>query len=592
MRRGPPERREVLGASVADGVTTFRVYTTTTSRVAVRFFGADGVARETVPMSRKDTGGGTFFLERTDAPHGTRYKIVLDEDELPDPYARFMPDGPHAPAMVIAPSYAWRFERPKRAPLSREVTYELHVGTFTREGTYAAAARRLAHVKNLGATLVELMPISTFPGQRGWGYDGVGHYAPFAPYGTPDELRSFIDEAHGLGLGVLLDVVYNHFGPDGNYLRRFSEEYFAKGEMTRWGDAPDFGHAIMRDYVVENARYWLEEFRFDGLRLDATHVIVDASPRHILREVADVTKALAAAPILVAEDEMNDPDLVLRLGMDAIWADDFHHQLHATLTEEDDGYYAAFTPSVAGIAEAITRGWLYEGALYAPWDKHRGKPMVGLTADNLVYSLQNHDQVGNRAGGERLSHIVSLNAYCAASLLFLFLPASPLLFMGQEWAASTPFLYFTDHEPELGSRVSAGRRDEFRSFRSFHEDADVPDPQAETTFTRSRLEWDEIERAPHSRVLELYRAMLALRRDDDVLAESARERLEARVAGNLLLVRRWKGVQERLLVMSFGADDADLRPHVEDRFRLILQSGPMLDPRTLPKETSAIFAAP
>jgi maltooligosyltrehalose trehalohydrolase len=577
------------GAVVERGVTTFAAYVTTTNHVALRLFDSSGRARETVAM--ENLGDGLFSVARTDAPHGARYKLVLDGDELPDPYARFMPDGPHAPAMVVETSYVWRFDRPAPKPLSQHVTYEIHVGTFTDEGTYAAAIQKLPHVTSLGATLVELMPIATFPGKRGWGYDGVGHYAPFAPYGTPDELRRFIDEAHGLGLGVLLDVVYNHFGPDGNYLRRFSENYFSH-KMTRWGDAPNFDHRIMRDFVIENARYWLQEFRFDGLRLDATHAILDDSARHILRELADETRSFVPPPILVAEDEMNDPDVMTQLHMDATWADDFHHQLHATMTSEDDGYYAGFTPSITGVAETIQRGWLYEGQLYAPWAKHRGKPAAGMSAENLVYSLQNHDQVGNRASGERLSQVVSLNAYCAASVLFLFLPASALLFMGQEWAASSPFLYFTDHEPELGARVSAGRRDEFRSFRSFHADADVPDPQAEDTFTRSRLHWDEIAREPHARVLDLYRRMLAMRREDEVLADPSRERLESWAVGTLLFVRRWKDAEERILIMNFGGEDVRLAPHVEERFRPLLSSGPTIVIDVLPRETTAIFASP
>jgi maltooligosyltrehalose trehalohydrolase len=404
---------------------------------------------------------------------------------------------------------------------------------------------------------VELMPVNAFAGARGWGYDGVALYAPLAGYGTPDELRALVDTAHGLGLSVLLDVVYNHFGPAGNYLAAYSPSYFTSEVRNAWGDAPNYGFPPMRALAIENARYWIEDFRFDGLRMDAVHAIADRSTPHVVKELADEVRHVLPHACLIAEDDRNEPALVREHGLDAIWADDFHHQLHVTLTGERDGYYAAFDPGVADLARAIERGWLYEGQTFNAWESARGKPAGDLPAQAFVYCIQNHDQVGNRALGERLTRDISLDAYCMASTLLLFLPMTPLLFMGQEWAASTPFLYFTDHDPELGAKVVHGRREEFKSFSAFSDPAArerIPDPQAEATFLRSKLCWDERERAPHARVLALYRALLALRRSDPVLSRDDRAELSARARGQLLEVRRAFRNEERVLWANFGAE--------------------------------------
>jgi maltooligosyltrehalose trehalohydrolase len=543
-----------LGAEVRAGAVRFRLFSTTASACSVRLFGEGGAALADHAMAA--LGHGVFSAQVAGAGAGTLYKFVLDGRELPDPYARFLPFGVHGPARVEEPRYRWRHGPGVARPLGAHVLYELHLGTFTEEGTYRAALTRLPSLATLGVTTLELMPLSSFPGARGWGYDGVAHFAPYAGYGTPDELRAFVDGAHGLGLSVLLDVVYNHFGPSGNYLGAYSPAYFTRDIPTAWGDAPDFAHEPLRRYVIDNALYWLEQFRFDGLRIDATHAIVDPSPRHVLRELADRVRALQPPRLLIAEDERNEPALVVEHGLDAIWADDFHHQLQVTLTGERDGYYAGYTPGTAGLAQAIRRGWLYEGQTYAPTGRSRGAPATALGAEQFVYCLQNHDQVGNRALGERLSHLVSADAYRAASTLLLFLPGTPLLFMGQEWAASSPFQYFTDHEADLGRLIAEGRRAEFKQFAAFSDPrrgVAIPDPQSADTFARCKLRWDERHHGEHRRVLELYRSLLALRASDPVLRDPSRDRLSAEAHGDVLAVRRWRDRDVRLLLVNFGA---------------------------------------
>jgi maltooligosyltrehalose trehalohydrolase len=583
------DARLPLGANVRDGQTHFRIYTTRAKDCAVRLLDPDGQWEDLLPLTAE--GDGHFSLRTRRASHGTLYTFRLDGKDVPDPYARFAPRGVHGPPMVVEPRHAWRFPAAPQRPLSQQVIYELHIGTFTREGTYDSARQRLGHLAALGVTTIELMPLSSFPGKRGWGYDGVLHFAPFAPYGTPDDLRRFIDEAHGHGMCVLLDVVYNHLGPDGNYLRVYSEEYFTAEVQTPWGDALDFGHDVTRRFVLDNALYWLTEFRFDGLRLDATQEIVDRSSLHILRELSDAVLALRPKKLLVAEDAQNDPTLVTEHGMDAVWADDFHHQLHATLTREQDGYYAGFTPGAEGLATAVTRGWIYEGQIFPPWGTSRGKPAVGLDRHRLVYGLQNHDQVGNRAFGDRLSDQISERAYLTASMLLLFMPATPLLFMGQEWAATSPFRYFTDHEPGLGKLVTEGRRREFASFGAFGPDTIVPDPQAEQTFVESKLHWSEIE-GKHARVLAFYRDMLAFRREDPVMRATVGAQIAAVANGDVLIVRRESPEGIRVLIANLGIAAVELKTLVDPAHHdLLLASDDGAMGALLPGETCAIYRA-
>jgi maltooligosyltrehalose trehalohydrolase len=499
--------------------------------------------------------------------------------------------------MVVEPRFGFRFDAVSR-PLAEHVIYELHVGTFTPEGTYAGAAERLELLAELGVTTIELMPVAAFDGTRGWGYDGVAHYAPFAPYGTPDELRALVDRAHGLGLSVLLDVVYNHFGPSGNYLGAYDRRYFTREVASPWGDAPNFAFLPMRRYVVENALYWLAEFRFDGLRLDATHALFDSSPQHVLAELAEAVAGCRPKRLLAAEDERNEPSLVTRWGLDALWADDFHHATRVTLTRERDGYFGAYEPGAPTMARTIRRGWLYEGQQNPVGGKQRGASADELSAERFVYCIQNHDQIGNRALGDRLAHVVSLDAYLAVSVLLLFLPMTPLLFMGQEWAASSPFLYFTDHEAELGVRITEGRRREFAGFHAFSSEGsalEVPDPQAPATFTRSKLVWEERTDAAHARVLDTYRSALRLRREDVVLREPSRQRLLCEAAGNVLLVERWRDDDRRLLLVNLGGDEVSVSA-LTSRFALssprrLLSTRAGADSETLRRNEALILAS-
>jgi len=545
-----------LGAEVHGGGTRFALWTNRASECAVRV--ATDAAQSARTAALHPQGEGVFAAELAGVGHGARYAFVLDGVEVGDPYARFLPDGVGAPAMVWRSSYAWK-HAPVFRPLREHVLYELHVGTFTGEGTYAGAAARLPDLAELGITAVELMPIGAFPGSRGWGYDGVAHYAPFAPYGDPDQLRAFIDRAHGLGLAVFLDVVYNHFGPAGNVLRVYSLDYFAAGGATPWGDALNVAHPAMRRYIVRNVRCWLDEFRFDGLRLDAVHAIADDSSPHILTEIAGEATKLSPRRLLIAEDDRNDPRFIRTHELDAAWADDFHHQLHVALTGERDGYYAAYGGSAADLAQTIERGWFYTGAPYPPTGRPRGREAPDLPAEAFVYCIQNHDQVGNRAFGDRLSEGVSAQDFAAATMLLLFLPMTPLLFMGQEWGASAPFLYFTDHEGDLAHRIAEGRRVEFARFAAFAAESarsSIPDPQDAATFARSRLDWAERDRGRHAEIFAVCRRMLELRASDPVLRRAGRDHLRAFADDGMLVVQRWIGDDARALFLNLGGRPA------------------------------------
>ncbi len=524
--------RELGAVPVPDGAR-FAVWSTLARTVAVRLFSASGTVLREEPLH----AGGSGIYERVVAGvgPGSLYKFVLDGEELPDPYARFLPFGVHGPARVeprrLRRAGAGAFHP---AALERWVIYEAHIGTFTPEGTWAAAQQRLDDLVDLGINAIEIMPIGAFDGARGWGYDGVALFAPYAPYGEPDDLRAFVAACHERAIAVLLDVVYNHFGPDGNYLRAYAPEYFTSKHKTAWGDAPDFAEPHLRRLVLESARYWLDEMGFDGLRLDATHAIIDDSPVSVIADLAAVAASVGLGRVLIAEDERNEPGLVARDHVDAVWADDFHHVMHVLLTGERDGYYGAYAPSVAELARTIERGWRYEGEVYPPWERPRGRPAGMLEAWRFVYAIQNHDQIGNRPFGSRLAHDAGVEAQAAAGVVLLFLPMVPLLFMGEEWAASSPFLYFTDHIAELGQAVTKGRHEEFAHFAGFADASSrerIPDPQARATFERSKLAWDERLREPHAHVLALYRRLITLRRSDVVLAAPSRGGCRAKRTG-------------------------------------------------------------
>ena len=581
-----------LGATPVGSGTRFALWSTTARVAAVRLF--DGAGRPQRTERLEPLGEGLFVRTLAGVGPGALYKFVLDDRELPDPYARFLPDGVHGPARVepvVSEGARRAFEA---LPFERWSIYELHVGAFTSEGTWDAARERLDGLVELGVTTIEVMPVAAFAGARGWGYDGVALFAPHPSYGSPEALRGFVAACHERGLAVILDVVYNHFGPAGNYLGAYAPEYFTSRHATMWGDAPDFAEPHLRRLVLANARYWLQEFEFDGLRLDATHAIVDDSPTHILSELASLAAGLSPRRILVAEDERNEPGLVTAQHLDAVWADDFHHALAVALTRERDGYYEAYEPCASGLARTIEQGWLYEGQVYPPSGCPRGCPATRLAASNLVYCVQNHDQVGNRPFGTRLHQDAGIEAYAAASVLLLFLPMIPLLFMGQEWAASSPFLYFTDHDAELGRAVTQGRRGEFRHFRGFADPelaAQIPDPQAESTFLRSRLDWTERTATPHARILALYKTLLALRARDLVLSSPSRARMACEARGALLVIRRWLGAEERVLLFNTGSEavEAPVPVPIED---LLVASADVPSGRQIPPLCAVVVRRP
>jgi maltooligosyltrehalose trehalohydrolase len=525
-----------------------------------------------VPLERRNDGVWSGLVAR--AKPGTRYRYRLSgEGPYPDPYSRSQPEGVHGPSEVVDPTdFEWHDSDWRGVGIQGLVVYQLHVGTATPEGTFDSLIRQLPRLKALGVNAIEPLPIAEFPGQRNWGYDGVDLFAPSHVYGGPDALKRFVDAAHQHGLGVILDVVYNHLGPDGNFLRQYSPDYFTDRYKTPWGEAINYDgrdSQWVRKFVTDNARYWLTEFHADGLRLDATHAIHDSSDQHILAEITQATRASVPADrqiVLIAETHENDVRYLKPVdeggfGFDAVWADDFHHTLRRFLAGDHEGYYARYAGTLEEVANCIEAGWLY------------GTPARDRPAWQFVYVIQNHDQVGNRAFGERLHHQIDMQRYRAASTLLLFLPYTPMLFMGQEFGASSPFQYFTDHNPELGRLVTEGRRREFKAFSAFADPATrekIPDPQAEGTFTASKLPLREAETPPGSDLNRLYQDLLHIRRTDPVLIDQNREHMEAQaLSPNVLAVRRWRDGQERLLVVNFG----DSATRIEGAWRVLLDSG-------------------
>ena len=551
-----------LGANLTGDGVHFAVWAPKVARVEVELQTHDGLIYH--PLERDS--GGVHAGVITGIGAGARYKFRLnDEGSFPDPWSRFQPEGVHGPSEVIDPhAFTWSDERWPGITMDGLVIYELHVGTFTSEGTYEALIGQLAELKRLGIDAIELMPVAEFPGSRNWGYDGVDLFAPTRNYGRPDDLRCLVDAAHREGLGVILDVVYNHFGPDGNYLRLYSDDYFTDRHRSPWGEGINYdgvNSRRVRDLVIENACYWIREFHMDGLRLDATDAIVDDNPLHIVAEIAENVRAVSDKSVVVISEEASNDVRTIRprdiggYGLDAIWADDFHHELRVYLTGARENYYANYLGNMDSIAKAINEGFIYQGQTSPRTGKPRGTAVTDEPASAFVFCIQNHDQVGNRPFGERLHHEIDATRYAVASTLLLFAPQPVVLFMGQEFAVSTPFLFFTDHEPDLGHLVTAGRRREFSGFRVFADDAmreSIPDPQAESTFRSSILKLDE--RQYNGGVYELYRTLLTLRHNDPVFSHHDRSAAQASAIGaQAIAVHRWHGDEHRLLIANFGA---------------------------------------
>jgi maltooligosyltrehalose trehalohydrolase len=560
-------RRRRLSAGVElqeNGSADVRVWAPACRRIDVIIERQSGAAA-IVPLLREADGFFGGLLENAEA--GDRYWYQLDSDRRrPDPVSRFQPEGPHGPSAIVDPSrFPWTDAGWPGVPAQGQVIYELHVGTFTHPGTWSAAAERLDDLARLGITIVEMMPVADFAGRWGWGYDGVNLYAPTRLYGSPDDLRRFVDRAHALGLAVILDVVYNHLGPEGNYLSEFSVDYFTTRYKNDWGQALNFeGPRPAREFFVENAAYWIDEFHFDGLRLDATQDVHDGSPEHVLAEIARRARRAAGDRniYIVAENEPQQTKLVRDqsrggYGLNALFNDDYHHTAFVALTERREAYYSDYRGSPQEFISCVKYGHLYQGQWYS-WQKRlRGTPGLDLPGTAFVHFLENHDQVANTSLGKRVHQVSSPGRYRALTALTLLGPATPLLFQGQEFASSIPFLFFADHQGELRDAIRKGRREflaQFPSAGDLERSGAMPLPDDPETFRKCKLDWSE--REAHDAALALHRDLLDIRRNDPVIAASAGRRVDGAVLAPQAFAIRYDGdgPDDRLLIVNLGSD--------------------------------------
>jgi len=543
----------------------YRVWAPAASRVDLKL--GSGSVTETVAL--ESIGGGSWAVPKgVTVPRsaGTRYGFSLDGSErvLPDPRSRRQPDGVHSESAAFSPSeYSWSDASWKGRQLAGGVIYELHIGTFTPEGTLESAIGRLDHLVELGIDFVEVLPVNGFNGTHNWGYDGVLWYTVQETYGGPAAYQHFVDECHARGLGVIQDVVYNHLGPSGNYLPEFGP-YLHSGSSNTWGDSVNLDEPEVRRYILDNALMWLEDYHVDGLRLDAVHALVDTSPRHILHELAEEVDALSAflgRPLtLIAESDMNDATLVEPReangqGLAAQWSDDYHHALHVALTGETSGYYADFA-SLKALAKVSTLGFFHDGTYSSFRGRKHGVPIDPVMPTwRLVTFSQDHDQIGNRAAGDRLTATLDAGQLAIAAVLTVASPYSPMLFMGEEWGAKTPWQFFTSHpEPELGRLTAEGRIREFAEMG--WDPATVPDPQDPRTFENSKLDWSELQHREHASLLALYKELIALRRSQPALSDPSFAHLRASYDDEL----RWFRLERDNLaiVVNFGPETIEL----------------------------------
>jgi maltooligosyltrehalose trehalohydrolase len=557
-------RRLPIGAECVEGGVHFRVWAPKHDAVSVVVLRGSREER-----ARLEPEPGGYFSGLADAAAGDRYWFeVKGGRRFPDPASRCQPDGPHGPSEIIEPrGFPWTDAGWRGVDPEGQILYELHVGTLTPEGTWRAAADQLPELARLGITVIELMPAAEFPGAYGWGYDGVALYAPAHVYGRPDDLRAFVDRAHSVGLGVILDVVYNHLGPDGCYFSDFSDRYFSRKYENEWGDPLNFDgeqSGPVREYFVENAGYWIDEFHFDGLRLDATQSIIDASPVHVIQEI--VSRARQAGEsrqiYIVAENEPQQSQLLRAkadggYGLDAVWNDDFHHSAVVALTGRRQAYYTDHEGRPQEFVSAAKRGYLFQGQRYSWQNKGRGEPTTGISPSAFIVFTENHDQVANSLRGERIHQQTSGGMWRAMTALVLLGPATPMLFQGQEFAASSPFLYFANHKAPLAESVRKGRREFIQQFPATSDPAAAAlfsDPGDRLTFERCRLVLDERER--HREAYALHRDLIALRRADAAVLEASRGAVDGAVLTSEAFVLRYFGgtAGDRLLIVNFGCE--------------------------------------
>jgi maltooligosyltrehalose trehalohydrolase len=532
------------------------------------------------PMQKAE--GGWWEARVESAAPGTDYVFLLDgkDQPLPDPRSAFQPHGVNGPSRIVDHgAFPWTDANWHDRPLSGAIIYELHIGTFTPEGTCDSAVEKLGYLKDLGITHVELMPFAEFPGNNGWGYDGVDLFAPHRSYGGPDGLKRLVDACHARGVAVIMDVVYNHFGPSGNYVSSFGP-YFTDLHKTPWGDAvnlEDAGSAEVRQFFCDNALMWLRDYHLDALRLDAVTAYMDRSAINFMEQLGSEVRALEASTgkhySIIAESDLNDPRLITPreangYGLDAQWSDDFHHALVTLLSGDRSGYYADFG-DFAHLAKALTSAYVYDGIYSEFRERVHGRPVIGLPGWRFLGYSQNHDQVGNRAKGERLEHLTSVQHAKIAAALTLLSPFVPMLFQGEEWAASTPFQYFTDHEDkELAKLVSEGRKREFAAFG--WDPSEIPDPQDPATFENSKLKWDELSEANHADMLDWYKKLIALRKSRAELADGKLEQVEVDFDEE----DRWMSLQRGGIVLVFTLDAEGYSAGLEEGVELLLASDP------------------
>jgi maltooligosyltrehalose trehalohydrolase len=561
-----PTRKYSVGAELqTGGGAHLRVWAPACRTVEIVRTDASGEARSAIPMRREEDGHFSGIDEGAVA--GGRYWLRLDGERLrPDPVSRWQPEGPHGPSAYVDPSaFGWTDTSWTGIGPLGQVIYEMHVGTFTAEGTWQAAAEQLPELASIGITVIEMMPIADFAGRFGWGYDGVDLYAPTHLYGTPDDLRQFVDRAHAEGIAVILDVVYNHLGPDGNFLVEFSPDYFTGRYKNDWGEALNFeGPAAARDFFVQNAAYWIDEFHLDGLRLDATQDIHDSSTEHVLAAIVSTARR-AARPrrvLIVAENEPQHTKIVRDpssggYGADALWNDDAHHTAVVALTGRREAYYRDYLGSPQELISCARLGYLYQGQFYSWQKQRRGTPSLDLLPHAFVAYLENHDQIANSAFGKRLHQVSSPGQLRALTAWLLLGPETPMLFQGQEFWSAKPFLYFADHRPDLASAVGEGRREFLSQFPSVR-DAAVQEmlasPSDAETFERCKL--DFAERQTHAAAYALHRDLLGLRRTDPVLAVAGSMRPEGAVLGSSSLALRYlnRDHGDRLLIINLDCD--------------------------------------